>query len=178
MNRNFAAMWLVVLLLAGVVLYLLGERNSTMPDNDGPLPEPEMPAAQETKGPSEAELAAERAKLKRAVRVGNDGPYESACRGLGSVANLPGGNDNFLSVREGPTVKAAQTDRLGDDAPVYLCDQNEDGSWIGVVYDPTGYVPITDECRVEELVPSRRTYEGPCLSGWVSAKYIEVRTQG
>ncbi|MEL7739749.1 hypothetical protein AAG614_15295 [Citromicrobium bathyomarinum] len=177
---------LIVILLVGAVFYLLGERSVAVPDNDGAHPEPERPAAQQAEKPSPAEppkpspeeLAAERAKLKRPVSIGNGGPYESACTGIGSVANLPGGNDNYLNVREGPSAKAKATDRLGDDQPIYLCDQTEDGSWIGIVYMASGYLPVTDECGVEDLVASRRPYAGNCQSGWVSAKYVEVRTQG
>ncbi len=185
-NRNLAALVLIVILLVGAVFYLLGERNAAVPDNDGPPPEPEPSVAQpaatpsptKPATPSPAEQAAERAKLKRPVFIGNGGPYQSACTGIGSVANLPGGNDNYLNVREGPSAKAKATDRLGDDQPIYLCDQTEDGSWIGIVYMASGYLPVTDECGVEDLVASRRPYAGSCQSGWVSAKFVEVRTQG
>lgn len=186
MNRNLAALLLIVIILVGAVFYLLGERNAAMPDNDGPLPEPETSAAQQAAKPSPmkpaapvpGQSAAERAKLKRPVFVGNGGPYQSACSGIGSVANLPGGSDNYLNVREGPSAKAKATDRLGDDQPIYLCDQTDDGSWIGIVYMASGYLPVTDECGVEDLVASRRPSAGSCQSGWVSAKYVEVRTQG
>ena len=50
--------------------------------------------------------------------------------------------------------------------------------WIGIPFQSDAYVPIAGERRVEEDVPSRRPYAGPCLSGWVSAKHIEVGTQG
>ena len=178
-NRTVAALLLIVILLVGAVFYLLGERNAATPDNDGPLPEPKPSATQpQAAKPSPMELAAQRAKLERPVMIGNGGPYQSACSGIGSVANLPGGNDNYLNVREGPSAKAKATDRLGDDQPIYLCDQTDDGSWIGIVYMASGYLPITDYCGVEDLVASRRPYAGSCQSGWVSAKYVEVRTQG
>jgi hypothetical protein len=186
MNRTIVALLLVIVLLVGTVMYLFGQRSAGRASGDdiGTVQPADAGAkAAEAGAGAKAEQTGleagrERARLKRAVRVGTDGPYASACRGIGSVTNLPGGNDNFLSVREGPSARARQTDKLGDDAPVFLCDQNEDGSWIGIVYQADGYVPVTDECRVEKNIPSRRPYAGPCLSGWVSAKYIEVRTQG
>lgn len=193
MNRTIVALLLVIVLLVGTAMYLFGQRSAGPAGGDDVGAAQPVDAGNKTKEVAgagagakaeKAKLATglkagrERAKLERAVRVGTDGPYASACRGIGSVTNLPGGNDNFLSVREGPSVKARQSDKLGDDAPVFLCDQNEDGGWIGIVYQADGYVPVTDECRVEENVPSRRPYAGPCLSGWVSAKYIETRVQG
>lgn len=188
MNRTIVALLLIIVLLVGTVMYQFGQRSAGSADGSDlsaaqPANAKAGAKAAEAGAGAKAEQAEpatgrERATLKRAVRVGNDGPYASACRGIGSVTNLPGGNDNFLSVREGPSARARQTDKLGDDAPVFLCDQNEDGGWIGIVYQAEGYVPVTDECRVEESVPSRRPYAGPCLSGWVSAKFIETRVQG
>ena len=37
--------------------------------------------------------------------------------------------------------------------------------WIGIAFQADAYVPIAGECRVEEDVPSRRPYAGPCLVG-------------
>lgn len=182
MNKTVATLVVAVILLVGAVMYLIGQRNAAPGRNGAGIPEViETAPAKATPSDAKADAASKTptpASLKRAVRIGNDGPHESACRGIGSVANLPGGNDNFLAVRDGPSAKARQLDKLGADAPVFLCDQNGDGSWIGIVYQANGYVPVTDECRVEDSVPSRRPYSGPCLSGWVSAKYVEVRTQG
>lgn len=172
MNKTVGGLVAVIVLLVGAVMYLLGQQSSAPPR------EPQPPADIATKK-DDANPAAAKApeSVRRPVRVGTGGPHADACRGVGSVANLPGGADDFLAVREGPTVKAKRIDKLKDDAPVYICDQNSAGSWIGIVYQANGYLPTDDSCRAEENVGSVRPYEGPCLTGWVSAKYLVPRGQ-
>ena len=169
MNKTVAGLLLVIVLLVGAVMYLLGQRNAGSPT--------EVAAAGATASEDAIATPTDKApeSLQRPVRVGIGGPHADACRGIGSVANLPA-NDT-LSVREGPTAKAKRIDKLKDDAPVYICDQNDDGSWIGIVYQANGYLPTDDKCRAEENVGSIRSYEGPCLTGWVSAKYVVPRGQ-
>jgi len=171
MNRTVGALVAVVVLLVGAVMYLLGQQNAATSG------EPSAPteAAATVKNDADPPAIEAAASLRRPVRVGTGGPHADACRGIGSVANLPA-NDT-LSVREGPTAKAKRIDKLEDDAPVYICDENGDGSWIGIVYQANGYLPTDDRCRTEENVGSVRPYEGPCLTGWVSAKYLTPREQ-
>lgn len=170
MNKTVGGLVGVIVLLVGAVMYLLGQQNGVPPRE--PLAPTDVPTEKHDANPPAIEAAA---TLQRPVRVGTGGPHADACRGIGSVANLPTGDT--LSVREGPTAKARRIDKLEDDAPVYICDQNDDGSWIGIVYQANGYLPTDDKCRAEENVGSVRPYEGPCLTGWVSAKYLVPRGQ-
>lgn len=175
MNKLVTGLLIVVVLLVGAVMYLLGNYHGSI-GAEGHKTE----AVDESHGEAKADgtkAEAERgaANLQRPVRVGTGGPHADACRGIGSVANLPTGDT--LSVREGPNAKANRIDKLEDDTPVYICDQNGDGSWIGIVYQANGYLPTNDKCRAEENVGSVRPYEGPCLTGWVSAKYLTPRGQ-
>ncbi|QCB55665.1 hypothetical protein E5675_15300 [Sphingopyxis sp. PAMC25046] len=172
MNKTIGGLVAVIILLVGAVMYLFGQQNAAPPREP-----PAATGVSAKKGDLEPAPAKVPASLRRPVRVGTGGPHADACRGIGSVANLPGGADDFLAVREGPTVKAQRIDKLKDDAPVYICDQNDSGSWIGIVYQANGYLPADDKCRAEENVGSVRPYEGPCLTGWVSAKYLVPRGQ-
>src|SRR5690606_31858579 len=106
----------------------------------------------------------------RPVRIGTAGSDSGRCEAIGRVGNLPGGDDNFLAVREGPTPRTRELARLDSGARVYLCDRNADGKWLGVVYRTTGGLPEGDGCALQAAEGG--IYDGPCHSGWVSARYV------
>ena len=62
--------------------------------------------------------------------------------------------------------------KLGPDAEVYVCEISADGQWLGVVYDPNGLT--TARCGVTRAVDVAKPYTGPCQSGWVFGKYVDV----
>lgn len=124
-------------------------------------------------GPAqEPEIAAEEGKpdMARPVRVGTAESDFGRCEAIGRVGNLPGGDDNFLAVRDGPSVRARKLAQLDPGTRFYLCDRNTNGQWLGVVYRLTGGLPEGDGCALQasEVGP----YDGPCRSGWVSARYV------
>lgn len=98
------------------------------------------------------------------VMVGGDENLD-ACGGIGVVANLKPVAGNALSVRAGPGLQYASLDKLAAGTRLWLCD-GRDG-WLGVVYGST-------DCGVSTPVPDRRTYAGPCSSGWVYRKYVDL----
>lgn len=107
------------------------------------------------------------AQQTRPVQIGGDGTID-ACAGLGQVVQLRAGGDGFLSVRAGPDASRPELDRLGAGARVHLCD--EDGAWFGIVYaDDEG-----TDCGVASAVAMRGPYIGPCRSGWVHSRFVEV----
>ncbi|MCK0128368.1 hypothetical protein [Erythrobacter sp. F6033] len=106
----------------------------------------------------------------RPVQIGFDGPRFDACAGFGRVTNLNPRGDNYLSVRGAPSGSAEEIDRLGPGRGVSMCQQV--GNWIGVVYAPESETPV--DCGVGSPVNSKRIYEGPCKSGWVSENFIEL----
>lgn len=105
------------------------------------------------------------------VKVGRDGPELDACGGIGRVARLNPEGDNFLAVRERPTTEAPEKDRLGPRTLVWLCDGQ--GEWQGIVY-PSGAYQDLGDCRVGSPVPAEAPYDGPCRSGWVHSRFIEL----
>ena len=105
----------------------------------------------------------------RPVQIGFDGPRFDACSGYGRVTNLNPSGDNYLSVRAAPSSDAEETDRLGPARGVSMCQQV--GNWIGIVYADEG--EGTNRCGTGSPVPSVRTYEGPCNSGWVNENFLE-----
>ncbi|RYE01642.1 MAG: integron [Sphingomonadales bacterium] len=107
----------------------------------------------------------------RAVQVGGM-PDLDACLSVGQVVRLNPKGDNFLSVRAAPSAQAAQIDKLRPKAEMFVCDEAAGGEWLGVVYEPGG--TISPRCDVGSPIPRKQKYRGPCASGWVSAKFIEI----
>lgn len=110
------------------------------------------------------------AAQERQIVVGGDGPDFDACGSLGVVANLNPKGDDFLSVRSGPSSIKIELDRLKSGQPVDMCQQI--GRWVGIVYPP-----IEDpdfDCKTSSPVPHPQKYQGPCRSGWVFDKYIQL----
>lgn len=85
----------------------------------------------------------------------------------GVVTALKTTGDGFLSVRSSPTPKGREIDRLFNGRTVYTCATRS--QWIGIVYGPR-----ENDCGV--MTPWVRTlpYTGPCLSGWVHRRWIEI----
>jgi hypothetical protein len=96
------------------------------------------------------------------VLVGGDDL--DACPSLGQVVNLNPGGDNFLAVRSGPGTNFAQIGTLHSGNTAFVCDQFE--GWFGVVFG--------ENCGVSSPIVPRAPYAGPCGSGWVSTRYLEI----
>jgi len=172
MNRTVIGLLVVIVLLVGVVAFLLGQRND---DTDAPEPsdgETVIVSSDDVASEYPAEEPSTQAPEALAVRIGRDGPHRSACDRIGRVANLPGGADDFLAVREAPSLDAERIDMLEDDTPFFVCDRQ--GQWYGIVYLSDGTLGEPDECGLEDSVGSPQAYEGACLTGWVSSKYVDA----
>lgn len=112
--------------------------------------------------PQVAETAA-----ARDVRIGADGPEFDACGGLGRIT----GPDRVQIVRSAPDDRAGEVSQLDRRSFVWLCEA--EGEWQGIVYPEGDYQDIAD-CRVSGPVAEPQGYEGPCRSGWVRARNIEL----
>ncbi|WP_192360223.1 SH3 domain-containing protein [Mesorhizobium mediterraneum] len=88
----------------------------------------------------------------------------------GVVTGLKPGGDGFLAVRAGPGTNHRMLDRLHSGNDVRICDRR--GDWLGIVYGK-GYCNDVD--RASERA---RSYAGPCRSGWVHGRWIEVAEAG
>lgn len=105
------------------------------------------------------------------VRYGGSAVTDG-CPSNSIVVGLNPEGDNFLAVKAKPSLASARIDKLGPGAEVYHCDTSPNGKWIGIVYDGDG--KWTGRCGVTSPVFRRKPYQGPCQSGWVSSKYIEL----
>ena len=93
-------------------------------------------------------------------------PSFDACSS-GKVKGLDPTGDSFLSVRGGPGLKFSRIDKLRNADQVYLCA--ESGDWYGVVYTNTH-----QNCNVSTPWQKSLPYTGPCRSGWVNRRWIEL----
>lgn len=100
------------------------------------------------------------------VMIGGE-PHLDACGAVGVVSGLRPRPGNTLSVRSGPGHEYNRIDGLASGTRVWLCDRN--GAWLGVIYGPAG-----SGCRVSTPSAKRQAYQGPCSSGWVYKKYVEL----
>jgi len=98
------------------------------------------------------------------VQVGGDDM--DACSSMGEVVGLKRNGDNFLAVRAGPGSTEAKLDEIHMGDAVFICDERN--GWMGIVYGGGR------GCGVSSPVVPRQTYMGPCRSGWVSARFVEV----
>lgn len=103
----------------------------------------------------------------------------------GSIARIVGlrkGGDGFVSVRAAPSTKATELDRLTASRLVIALSPPTDWSratFIGVVYPVVadGGVSLFEACDFPETPPGPpfdRIYTGPCRSGWVHRRFVEV----
>jgi hypothetical protein len=104
-----------------------------------------------------------------AVRVGELGPSFAACGAAGTTRNLA--PDDRLPVRTAPFDTSADSGTIPAGARFFICSRSHDQRWLGVVYEEAG--TMSPACGVSRPVASRRGYEGPCRSGWVSSAFVK-----
>ena len=105
------------------------------------------------------------------VRIGELGPNFNACNAAGTSRQFDQPAGEGLQVRAGPFDAADQTGEIPAGARFFICTRSIDQRWLGVVYDEAGALSPT--CGVSRPVTSRRGYEGPCRSGWVSSAFVK-----
>lgn len=106
----------------------------------------------------------------RPVRIGTAASDLDACLSQGEVTGLNPNGDNFLTVRAGPGRNARDIGRLRPGHLVNVCE--EANGWLGIVFGPAR--SLEEDCGVGSPVPRPSRYEGPCHSGWVSARYVRI----
>ena len=105
------------------------------------------------------------------VRIGELGTNFNACNAAGTSRHLDPGSGERLQVREAPFDAAKETGAIPAGARFFICTRSLDQRWLGVVYEDAG--TLSPACGVSRPVTSRRGYEGPCRSGWVSSAFVK-----
>ncbi|WP_108659685.1 integron [Acuticoccus kandeliae] len=95
------------------------------------------------------------------IEIGGDASV-NACAQSGAVVDA--GKDGAV-VRRGPSEDYGLLDQLVDGTSVFVCAT--EGSWLAVVYG-------SGDCGVSEPWPEKKTYNGPCLSGWLPASRVKI----
>lgn len=106
---------------------------------------------------------------KTEVHYGGDENVD-ACSAFAEVARLSVGPDGFLAVKDDPNLKAVRVDKIYNGQKLWICDSSADGMWLGIVYSKDPALG----CKVTHAEKQKKPYRGPCKSGWVSARYVQV----
>ncbi|GEO13953.1 integron [Microvirga aerophila] len=113
-------------------------------------------------------LAQPRARIDVPVMVGGTGVLDG-CASVGQIIGLDPRGDGFLSVRSGPGGKPyREIDRLYNGNQVFVC--HDKGPWLAVVYGQSA----DGTCGVSTPWPVRQPYTGPCRSGWIHSRYVQI----
>ena len=108
------------------------------------------------------------------VRIGELGSNFAACGHAGTTRHLRAGEQ--LAVRAAPYEAAVEMGNVAAGAQFFICARSHDQRWMGIVYDASG--TLAPSCGVASPVASRRNYEGPCRSGWVSSAFVKLIAGG
>ena len=104
------------------------------------------------------------------VRVGEYGPNFEACPWVGTTRHVEPAAG--LTVRASPFESGAETGKVAAAGRFYVCTRSLDQKWLGIVYDESG--GLGPRCEVSDPIASKRGYEGPCRSGWVSSAFVKL----
>ena len=106
----------------------------------------------------------------RAVMVGGEAELDACATTLKVIGRNPQG-EVWLAVRSSPSISAPQILRLRTGNLVYGCDSSRDGVWVGVVVYSAN---PERNCGVSSRILRRQAYRGPCVSGWVARRRLEL----
>ena len=104
------------------------------------------------------------------VRVGEYGLNFDACPWIGTTRRVE--PSAGLPVRASPFDSGEQTAQLPAGARFYVCSRSHDQKWFGIVFEQGG--GLAPRCGVADPVGSKRAYDGPCRSGWVSSAFVKL----
>ncbi len=113
-----------------------------------------------------ATAQAQQTKLDVPIVVG--GTQLDACGSIAEVKGLDPAGDNFLSVRSGPGATYREIDRLKTKDLIIICGGK--GIWYAAIYPWSN----KSDCNVGTPWPKRAPYTGPCKSGWIHSKFVEI----
>jgi hypothetical protein len=172
-SNLIGALVAVVVILVGALMYTLGRQSAfkeedKVPIGNGVASVLKPPATVEPVKP----LVPPANRVLQNVEVGLDGPDFDACGSSGRPKGLDPDGDNFLAVKAAPSLNSERLDQLGPGDEFYMCQSVQQGRWTGIVYSTGG--GLSARCGVTSPVQRRRAYSGPCKSGWVYSKYVEL----
>jgi uncharacterized protein YccT (UPF0319 family) len=111
-----------------------------------------------------------------------DGRAIASGASVAQIVGLRKNGDGYVSVRVAPTVKSKERDRLTQDRYVLILNGNKNAEklgFFGVIYaDKNEDVDLENHCEIENPInpakTSKQIYTGPCRSGWVAKRFVEI----
>jgi hypothetical protein len=108
------------------------------------------------------------------VRVGELGPSFPACYAIARFRDRVVADEEPVPVRAAPFEQARETARIPADGQFFICTRSHDQRWFAVVWDAAG--GASRSCGVSHPASSRRDYDGPCRSGWLSSAVVRLES--
>ena len=107
------------------------------------------------------------ARITRPVIIGEDGPRLNPCGAMGQAVRV---GARGVAIRAAPFAEAQEIGRLAEGARAHVCTRSLDQKWLGIVVLPQDAA----DCGLSQPVDRKQSYDGPCLSGWVSSAAIQL----
>lgn len=87
---------------------------------------------------------------------------------LGVIVELA--PETTISVYPGASEELEPVDELAEATPVWICETSNDEQMVGIVYGAYQ----DQDCEVSSPVAEDTDYFGPCDTGWVMARDVEL----
>ena len=104
------------------------------------------------------------------VKIGLNGPDFDACGGVGKVVTADDA-EGSVPVFNLTQAWRVRIDHLPPGTVVWMCETRD--GWEGIVFPSHPHQKFGD-CGVSLPVEAPKTYHGPCKSGWINPKSVEL----
>lgn len=108
--------------------------------------------------------------IPKPIRIGGDGPDFDACGTFAEVAEYDAESDDKPYVHDAPSTSTKSRDILAAGQGVQICVSESGMS--GIVYPSEDQT--VDDCGTASPAASEENYTGPCRSGWVEKRFLEM----
>jgi hypothetical protein len=104
------------------------------------------------------------------IKVGGDGPEMDACGTYAEVVEFDASGEDIPYVHDAPSAATKARDKLSTGQGVKVCETQNGFS--GIVY--TGESRSNADCNTDSPLATEQNYTGPCLSGWVDSRFLQL----
>ena len=104
------------------------------------------------------------------IKIGGDGPELDACGTYAQVVDFDASGEDVPYVHDAPSAATKARDKLTSGQGVKVCETQNDFS--GIVYAGDSQTDV--DCKTNSPVETEQNYTGPCRSGWVDNRFLQM----
>jgi len=104
------------------------------------------------------------------IKIGGDGPEMDACGTYAQVVDFDASGEDIPYVHDAPSAATKARDKLSSGQGVKVCETQNDFS--GIVY--AGENQSNADCNTDSPLAAEQNYTGPCRSGWVDSRFLQM----